>query len=142
MLNRIQAVIVLIVVLSFTGCKEEPKTYYATAADASADRAFERGWLPEVMRTDVTEIQESHDLDSNHGWATFQYSGQFLARLGSDCVRIPSDKVVHSPFSTWPKFMKNDQTSAQLSSKNLNAYKCGTFVTVLDSGKQLGYVWQ
>jgi hypothetical protein len=135
--TKIQRVLAFIVLLSFQGCKENPKTYYATVADATADKAFERGWLPEIMRTDVAEIHESHDLDSNHGWATFRYHGQFPMRVESDCARIPIDKI-----GTWPKFMNDIEASARMGSKTIDAYKCGPFVAVLDSGKQFGYVWQ
>ena len=141
-LNRIQMFFVFVALVSLVGCGETSQAHYATSADASADRAFERGWLPEVMRADVTEIEESHDLDSNHGSATFRYNSQFKARLGSDCNRTPSGEVVRRPNNKWLKFMSKGQTPAQPSLKNLDAYRCGIFVVVLDSGKQLGYVWE
>jgi hypothetical protein len=56
--NRIQVVSLLIILLSFTGCKEDTKAHYAAAADASADRSFELGWLPEVLRSEAVEIRE------------------------------------------------------------------------------------
>jgi hypothetical protein len=71
--HRIQVASLLIILLSFTECKEDTKAHYAAAADASADRPFERGWVPEVLRSEAVDIREFHNLDTNHGGATFRY---------------------------------------------------------------------
>src|SRR5882757_6966971 len=59
--------------LSFAGWKEVTKEHYGAVADASVDKGFERGWLPEVLRSEAVDIREFHNLDTNHGGATFRY---------------------------------------------------------------------
>ena len=46
---------------------------YATLADAVADGAVTRGWVPEWVPASARELQESHDLDTNESWLTFTF---------------------------------------------------------------------
>ena len=79
------AVLVLMGSACLISCNES-KNYYATSSDAVKDGAIARGWLPEVLRTNVTEIHESHDLDSNHGIADFRCSSGLISDLQQRCI--------------------------------------------------------
>lgn len=69
------------------GCHETPESRYPTAAAAATAGAFQRGWLPEVLQPDATDIYETHDIDSNRGHGTFAANPHLIHRLDSDCVR-------------------------------------------------------
>jgi hypothetical protein len=139
--KRIEATFLLITLLFFAGCEENKRAHYATAADAVKDGAFERGWLPEVLRSDAADIQEFHDLDSNHGGATFRYTGEFVQRLEHLCTQVPPNESVRSPLASWPRFLYEGETAAKLKSQNIDVYKCDAFNTAVDLGNHLGYVW-
>ena len=67
----------LVITLSILGascigrCSEDVETHYATSADARADMAFERGWLPPIVPRNAFDIWEFHNIDSNRTWACF-----------------------------------------------------------------------
>jgi hypothetical protein len=52
-------------------CSEDVETHYATFADARADMAFERGWLPPIVPRNAFDIWEFHNIDANRTWACF-----------------------------------------------------------------------
>ena len=89
---RLLTGIVLVSGVCLIGCDESKDVYYATAADAVRDGAITRGWLPEALSTNATEIRESHDLDSNRGFADFRYTPALIPQLQQKCTsRPPSD---------------------------------------------------
>jgi len=65
--------VALFVLLNFwLDSRENQKAYYATTADAERDKiagadAFDRGWLPLVLKCGVTEIREEHNVSTNRG---------------------------------------------------------------------------
>src|SRR5690348_12095939 len=52
----------LVPVLLSLACNETPKASYSTVDAAAQDGAFQRGWLPDVLRSDVSDIREIHNL--------------------------------------------------------------------------------
>jgi len=95
------------------GCNETQHVRYATAADAVADGAIARGWLPQVLNAYVMDIHESHDLDSNHGSADFRYEPGLIPRLQHQCA-------------------SKSATDGHL------RYQCGDFTISLDPVRQIG----
>jgi hypothetical protein len=45
--------------------KEDTKAHYEPSDDASADGTFMRGWLPEVLQSEVVAIREPHKPPHN-----------------------------------------------------------------------------
>lgn len=117
-------------------CHEDMNAYYATAADAEAQGAFSRGWLPDLLNPYAREIREFHDLDSNHGGATFEYAGDLEDRLKHDCVEVQGSGKVASPFNAWTA-----ESADQLNRQGIHAYSCGIFTLVINTGNRLGYLW-
>lgn len=68
-----------------TGCDDAMHARYSTAAEARAEGAIQRGWLPEELPDSATDISESHDLDTNTGNGMFRFlevdSNAFRAKL-------------------------------------------------------------
>lgn len=136
-MKRLGTLSVSIIVLLVAACHEDRNARYETAADAKSDGAFDRGWLPEALFPDTWDIHESHNLDTNHGEATFRYRVKLQDGLARDCSSTLSSQTVDSPFRAWPA----NQTAGQLTSRGITVFNCGTFTLALDSGKQLGYLW-
>jgi hypothetical protein len=67
--------VLAILSVALSGCvrpfAEERESHYADVATARRDSAFTRGWLPEIVPEDATNLWELHDLDSNATWACF-----------------------------------------------------------------------
>jgi hypothetical protein len=71
--------------LIFVVFDEDFSVHYATSAEARADRAIERGWLPEILPDSAFDIDEEHNIDTNRGGGTFHFAATdaetFRARL-------------------------------------------------------------
>src|SRR5215469_6853273 len=145
------AVLLLVGVEIFVGLnlwldsRENLKTQYATAADAERDKiagadAFDRGWLPVVLKSGASEIQEEHNVSTNQGRATFRYKPIFAETLEQNCSPLQSDAAVGSPFRGWPGFLRKGDTGATLRSRNVRVFKCGDFILAIND-EQSGFLW-
>ena len=65
--------VAILSVLTLAGCSDENTTRFATLADAKAQEAFARGWLPPILPDSATSIVERNDLDLNTGTGSFDY---------------------------------------------------------------------
>lgn len=61
---RILAAAVILAVL-LAGCNENMRASYETYAEAEADGAISRGWIPAYVPPSATQIMEVHNLDVN-----------------------------------------------------------------------------
>ena len=121
------------------------KAYYATVADAERDKiggadAFDRGWLPVVLKSGVSEIREEHNVSTNQGRATFRYAPVFADRLERNCSPLPPDAPVSSPFRHWPGFLHKGDTAAKLRSRNVRLFKCADFIFAIND-ELSGFFW-
>jgi len=121
------------------------KAYYSTVADAEQDKvagadAFDRGWLPVVLKSGVSEIREQHNVSTNQGRATFRYTSVFADTLERSCSSLPPDARVSSPFRRWPGFLREGDTTAKLRSRNVRVFKCGDFTFAIND-EQSGFFW-
>jgi hypothetical protein len=126
--------------------RENQKAYYATSADAERDKiagadAFDRGWLPVVLKSGVSEIREEHNVSTNRGRATFRYTPVFADTLERSCSPLPPDAPVNSPFWRWPSFLRKGDTAAKLRSRNVRVFKCGDFTYAINDEQQSGFFW-
>ena len=60
--------VVLVVPLLGLG---QQRSVYATRADAVADGAIQRGWVPEFVPADATDIREAHNVE--HAFVTVSF---------------------------------------------------------------------
>ena len=127
-MNKSAATVALMGVALVIGCNEQRKTTYDTAASAAKDGAFDRGWLPDVLLPDASDISEDHDLDSNRGEARFQPTAQLEVRVKQQCSRLPREEAPPGPFHLQ-------------SQPGIDQYKCGEFMLALDMGHKRGYMW-
>ena len=60
----------VIVALSYF---ENPSSTFRTYEELEASGLIDRGWISPYLPRSATDIEESHDLDTNRGWASFKY---------------------------------------------------------------------
>jgi hypothetical protein len=126
--------------------RENQKAYYATSADAERDKiagadAFDRGWLPVVLKSGVSEIREEHNVSTNQGRATFRYPPVFADTLERNCSPLTQDTPIVSPFWRWPGFLRKGDTAAKLRSRNVRVFKCGDFSFAINDEQHSGFFW-
>ena len=64
-------------------------TEYKSIAEATADGAIARGWLPEWVPASATNIREVHDLDTNAQWISFNAISEDLSGMIKPFPELP-----------------------------------------------------
>jgi hypothetical protein len=75
----------LMLVVIFMSYFEIQRTFYANYDEAKKSGAFERGWLPKYLPRSAKNIHEVHNLDTNQGWAEFEFDVKDIAKMESQC---------------------------------------------------------
>jgi hypothetical protein len=140
-MDRYRLGLVLLLLAALLGCNEQQTAYYPTVNAAVADRAFERGWLPEVLRNDVSEIRETHDLDSSRGSGSFQFAPSFVPHLETTCSRPHPADTAGNAAAAWPKVFGGVSTIADVEGRGFRAFRCSGFTVAVDSAAHSGYFW-
>lgn len=109
-----------LIAIVLAACSDVQETAYSDADAARADRAFERGWLPDPLPSSARNIREGHNLDTNEGWLTLQYSPDEAAldRMYIDggwsavaTDRYPTLPLPDPPVKWWPDRLRRSNDS-------------------------------
>jgi hypothetical protein len=71
---------------------ENPSSSFQTYDELEASGLIQRGWLPDYLPRSATEIEESHDIDTNEGSAYFRYRVGDTARADEGCQLLHKTK--------------------------------------------------
>ena len=63
---------ITILLLLLAGCDEQIYETYPTYAEAQRAGAVERGWIPTFVPSSASNIEDSHDLDTNRQTLQFK----------------------------------------------------------------------
>jgi hypothetical protein len=134
--TSIRRILFLVIAVLLTGCNDTVETHYANVGLAMQDHAFERGWLPPVLKPDATDIREWHDIDTNEIRGRFALSRSILKRVQGDCKQV-ADQPQHLRFAPawWPETMAGPE-------KTGNIFRCGNFFVGISEENNEGYFWE
>lgn len=82
----VRAALTLLMLMSIAGCNERHDVHYADWAEAQANGAVERGWMPAFVPRSATDLRERHDLDSNAQTLSFVVKPQEVEAM---TARLP-----------------------------------------------------
>ena len=99
--------LVLIAIFAM-GYFENQQSFYANYKEAKKSGAFERGWLPEYLPKSAKNIHEQHNLDTNQGWADFEFDVKDITKMESHCQL--SEKNQHEQKFSCPETDKTAET--------------------------------
>ena len=140
--------LVLVTSCMIVGCSDLKEVRYRTIAEAQADGAFERGWLPRVLPSTVTDIREIHDLDTNEVWGSFSIAGvdkSTLANMTSSCRADTSPIRTEAPgASWWPTYLSGSLDRVRISEEGVSIFSCGPEPRVFlatSPRTNTGYFW-
>jgi len=68
-------------------------SHYANLAAARQSGIIDRGWVPEFLPTDSTNISETHDLDTNTGTGSFKFPAADLDAFKAQARRFAGAEV-------------------------------------------------
>jgi hypothetical protein len=119
-------------------CKEKFESSYSSAADAGKLGAFDHGWLPEVLKPDVMNIREWHDIASNEVRGKFALNTRVVNTLQSSCK---SDMDI--PRKTWsmPDWFPASIYRGNAAADGMRIFRCDEFFVAVDTGASSGYFW-
>jgi hypothetical protein len=132
---------ILVAVALLSGCwweqKEESYASFAAAEDAGA---MKRGWIPEWLPRNSSDLKEKHDLDTNSSILRFSFvaAGKWTPSIA--CKQIPSAQT-RSPSvkaSWWP----SDVPASALVTPRHSLFQCGQEFLALDATRSEGYFWR
>ncbi|WP_295951750.1 hypothetical protein [uncultured Xanthomonas sp.] len=58
------SILIFVLIIAVPGCVSNFSKFYATHADAEADAAIAKGWVPEFLPQNATDIYEQHGVDA------------------------------------------------------------------------------
>jgi hypothetical protein len=82
---------------------ETPQAVYPAYADAVADGAIERGWIPEWVPASAFDIYEKHDLDTNGQILLFTVPTKGKDWLPGHCQAVNLIRPPTLSATWWPK---------------------------------------
>jgi hypothetical protein len=119
-------------------CKEKFESQYPSAVDTAKSGEFDRGWLPELLKPDVMNIREWHDIASNEVRGRFDLNGRVLNSLNSSCK-----SAMDVPRKTWsmPDWFPDAITQGKAVAHGMQAFRCADFFVAVGTRTAAGYFW-
>jgi hypothetical protein len=119
-------------------CREKFESYYPSAAAAVKAGEFDRGWLPDVLKPDVTNIREWHDIASNEVRGKFALNERIVKSLQTTCK--PGSDV---PRKTWsmPAWFPASISSGKAAEHGMQIFRCDDFFVAVDTTAAARYFW-
>jgi hypothetical protein len=108
--SRLNLVVAALSAIFAISCSDVVTTRFSTLADAKAQRAFERGWLPPMLPESAKNIEEKNNLDLNTGNGSFEYTlserADYIERLtgAGALLRVERETailILNTNGSTW-----------------------------------------
>lgn len=64
---------------------ENLSSSFRTYGELQDSGLIERGWVSEYLPRSATDIEESHDIDTNRGWTSFKYQAGDTSVADTNC---------------------------------------------------------
>jgi len=99
---------------------------YGTLAEATAEGAASRGWLPQPLPPGTREIRIAHDLDSSRRWGLFDFpraEGDTLRAILADEISLAG--LTCTPprrIEWWPRLLREQLDAERIAATGLKAY--------------------
>jgi hypothetical protein len=134
---RLSLLLLIIATGIMYACKEKFESY-PSAADAVKAGEFDRGWLPDVLKPDATNISEWHDIASNEVRGKFALNERIVKSLQTTCK--PGSDV---PRKTWsmPAWFPALISSGKAAEHGMQIFRCDDFFVAVDTPAAAGYFW-
>jgi hypothetical protein len=117
---------------------------YETYADAVADGAARRGWIPDCVPKKATEIKETHNPERSGQWVTFKFPETAREQFAQDLSVVGPEGVT----PPWPKGTRRQtwwSTSLRQESLDLASYDlfaCGDGFLAVEKTNNRAWFWR
>ena len=145
----ISASLTVLATVAFSACENLNvlTETYATLAEAEADNAVSRGWLPRGLPSGTRELRVAYDADSSRRWGLFNFPPSeaevLRAILGPE---ISLDGLRCSPprrIEWWPVLLRDQLDGERIKATGLRAYgaKDGNLILAVNWSQGRAYYW-
>jgi hypothetical protein len=124
--------------------EQQPRSAFATYADARRAGAMDRGLMPRRLPASATEIYEKHFTGAGHHWVRFRFGSQDSAALVAGLTPLTPEQVkrldIPSPgWATWWLLDQGVTTSSQ--GKRVVFYRAEDGWLMVDPRTRTAYFW-
>ncbi len=137
--RSLNACLFLLLSWVLSACTEVQENSYPSFVAARDAGAISRGWLPQWLPQDTTDITEVHDLDTNRFMARFSFSKNTSPALPSSCKSVVPTSPPAPPFSRrwWP----SDVPASGFATHRHAFFQCEGMYVAISSAMGEGYAW-
>ena len=121
---------------------------YATLAEARAEGAIERGWVPEGLPPGSHDVREAHDLDTSRRWGLFSFptdQRDALAALLEAQEFSVAGQTCDPParIEWWPVLLRGRLDADKLRATGLQTYRAraGNLLFAVNWSQGRAYYW-
>ena len=93
-MHKTNIIFVLALSLFLISCSDEFYSFYKTYDEAVQDGAMKRVWIPNILPTSATEINEQHDLDTNEAWIRFKLSENEREEFTKNLTKLTHEEIL------------------------------------------------
>ena len=141
-----RSLMALLVILAANACTERFEEEYRTLAEAEADGAVKRGWIPHDVPPTSRNIREWHDLDTNRGFGLLEFTDRDEEWIQQHLRPLPSgiefvDTRGGGP-DWWPPELAGALDRGALEQRNVTLYQSSEFGFAVDTSTNRLYFWQ
>jgi hypothetical protein len=139
--------LILTGVILIAACSEYKESSYASMAEARRMGAVDRGWLPEILPDEATNVHEVHNVDTNQTWCRFDLTAadanRLRAALSSLTASQISARTVRAPgVEWWPKVLGGVLDPGAIEKAGMKLYMSGPLLFALDAGERHGLMYR
>ena len=136
------------VLLAGCGDADVVTAAYATKAEAEADGAIARGWIPAGVPPSTHEIREAHDVDTNRRWGLFNFAPAdadvlraMLQSTQSATENLRCD--IPGRIEWWPPMLRGEMDRSRLKEAGLEVYRAadGDLIVLVNWAQGRAYYW-
>lgn len=143
--SRLTLTVVAVCIVTFVGCDERRTSHSVDIAAARSSGVIDRGWVPRVLPESATNIEETHDLDTNAVWGTFDFPIAEQSGWRASFVETNLSGKTVSPAAQvqWPAFLTGTVSQENVRRAGYESYLAddGT-VFVINGNQGHAYFWR
>jgi hypothetical protein len=138
----IKVVILIFISIGLAGCKDSDlsEQHYANYSQVTSDHAIDRGWVPDWLPANATNIYELHNIDTNYSMLRFSFPAGTELKPPSACAQIDPSKAPQPRYSRswWPR----DVPPSSFVTHRHVFLLCGETYIAFSNNQGEGFAWQ
>ena len=139
--------VALLPLLSIAACSDFKESHYSRMAEARRAGAIDRGWLPDLLPDNTTNVREVHDIDTSQTWCAFDLAEPEATKLQAGMSLLGRTDVlartIRAPgVGWWPKVLEGRLDPNSLEQASMRLYSSGRLLFAFHVGTGRGFMYR